>query len=366
MSEPSVVSIHSRRRSSIATPENIFPACTALYEERGHGFNADDVIARIGGGSKTTVGPIIKLWRHYQPLFEATQSLDETSAVQIAQTIDGLLSAKTKQMDSAMKAFHESSGLLIAELTEDKEELEESLEASQLETADLQQQLKRMEEKVAQLKTELDAKDRQLNETSSQLTLKTDELTHTQKSHTAKIEQIASEHATELTMALESQRKAIVSEFAKTQQDLINNHKSELTKLNQHHDGKMAEQSKRYSTLETLATERLDEILDLKKQLNECELQRREKEKEYATAEKHLQDRISDKQAALDAANNTAQSILQNIIEKLSSSNDGVMDKLDQISSAANDMNTAMESINELLQKIKSPNEKESKEGKNE
>ena len=350
-----VVSLHSRRRSAIATPENIFPACTTLHEEKGANFTADDVIAEIGGGSKSTVGPIIQLWRHYQPLFEATQSLDETSAVQMVQTIDALLTEKTQRMDGAMKVFHEQSGWLITELIGDKEGLETTLAQARAENEALQAQVTQQQERITQRNTELENKARQQLELTSQLTSKNNELSQAQQSHSDKLEQLASEHTSTLTEALETQRTRLSAEHSAAQQQTIDTHKQALSSAKQQSDHAIAEKSERISSLEHALAQKTEDAKTAYAERQASEAAHKGKAHEYDAQIIQLNRLIEEKQRAFDSTNNTAQTLLDGIVQQLASNSNNLIERLDKINSATEHVNASVAGMSEVLHTITPP-----------
>lgn len=346
MAEP--IPLHKPRKGAFATPDKVFPACNELFEEMGWGFKISDVIAKIGGGSNTTLGPIVAMWRHYQPLFQATKTLDDTSAVEIAQAVDKLLAAKTKQVDEALKSFMNGAGAQIAEISTELEQYEIALNVARDEAESMRQRIRELETDKTRLTADLESKTRTLAERDSQLQLNAHELKNAHASHAAKLEQLASHHQHELMLALEAQRKAIEQE----KRDALEQQENTLRQQNVRN---LAEADNARAKVQASADRLQEELIAARDREHTIALVLKESQAENRAHEAQLARQeaiIEENRDSLAGAQQAQRDLIAAVKQQLASNTDDVETRLRSLVTATDSVTDALADVQQLLSEI--------------
>ncbi len=237
---PATTPINRRRKGTLATPENIFPACTALYATMSDNFKVEDVIARIGGGSNTTVGPLVKAWRANKGLLVSLKAMDAVCAVELVQHVDRILDEKVKNADAALADFNQGAGVVIAELAQEKELQEATLAQQAQQLANEHAKSLKLEHEIVALRAQLSTANSQNQQAIKHTQHLTDQLDQAKHQYATELSDKDRSHTQALTLALETQRRTLSQEYDTQNQKNTANYNQQLaqaaaqtTQLNQ-------------------------------------------------------------------------------------------------------------------------------------
>lgn len=212
-SQKTVTQLHSRRRSTVATPENVFAACAALQATQSE-FSIDDVITKINGGSKSTVSQLVDLWRSQQAVVESAETLGPELAIGLVQDLEKLLRKVAAPAEAALKRFEADAQRTITECVAEIERLEETIATQSIELGRLTQLDREQSIKIARLEAELDAKSQALASADESLAEQRKHTEALQQSHEAALALQEKEFRSALSSMMEEHRLALAQQAA--------------------------------------------------------------------------------------------------------------------------------------------------------
>lgn len=344
-------SVSPIRSGTKATPEAVFQACEHLRETQGE-FRNEDVVAITGGGLGT-VGRLVTIFRKHEKITAANDALDAEVTITLVQSLDKLLSSQIQRSKSAVEEFLQGGGVELAALSDTVEEQSIKLKERDATIAELRQQLRDSEKSNAQLQTTVDEKTRTLAERDSQLTIKSNEVDHLYKEHASRVEQLNSSHQHQLTMALERQRKAIQSESGKQLVALAEKHTDDLALVERKYLDQLTEKDQRIEQLDTTVADLIEATHVLKSQLQKSELTAENQNTRYTARTEDLTALVESKQTALDEAQKTSQSLVDQIGEQLDSTSANISTQLSAVNDVTAQMTQALFDIDARLNEMK-------------
>lgn len=328
--QKTVTQLHSRRRSTVASPENVFAACAALQAEQTD-FSIDEVIARINGGSKSTVSRLVDLWRSQQAIVESTQTLGPELAIGLVQDLEKLLRQIAAPAEAALKRFEADGQRTIAECVAEIERHEETIDAQITELERLSQLDREQSVKIARLEAELGAKTQALAAADEALAEQKQREKTLQESHQTALASLVEEHrlalaqqAAELEHRHEAQRKR--------DRDAVTQADAQRLAAHQH---EVAQQASAYEKQLASVQAQLRDAIEARESLDEALAAR---EADWLTA-------LSEHRAAADSARAEVVTLVQSLHEAIASSEQQVSGSLKRVAEDSEALHTRLNDL---------------------
>ena len=341
------------RAGTKASPEAVFAACDKLRAEKGE-FRNEDVLAITGGGLGT-VARLVKMYRANEKIIAANDALDAEVTVSLVHALDRLLKQQIGRSQAAVDDFMRGAGIELADLSETLEDRDRALAEGRKEIEQLRDQLRERENENTRLKTSFEDKQRELADTRSKLELSSEELRSVQASHAAKLEQVASHHQHELTMALEAQRKAMEQE----KRDALE--QQERT-LRQQHERTLAESDIARAKIQASADHLQEELSASRDREHTTALQLKEALAENRAHQAQLARQeiiIEENRDSLVGAQQAQRDLINAVKHQLTANTDDVEARLRSLVAATESVTGALADVQQLLNEIqKSINDK--------
>lgn len=334
------------RAGTKASPEAVFAACDKLRAEKGEIRN-EDVLAITGGGLGT-VGRLVKMYRAHEKIIAANDALDAEVTVSLVQALDRLLKQQINRSQAAVEDFMHGAGMELTDLSETLEDRERALGEARKESEQLRDQLRERETENTRLKANLEDKQRELAETRSKLDLAGEELKSVQASHAAKLEQVASHHQHELTLALEAQRKAMEQEKREALEQ------QEKT-LRQQHERTLAEADTARAKVQASADRLQEELAAVRDREHTVALQLKEAQAENRAHQAQLARQeaiIEENRDALAGAQQAQRDLVDAVKQQLAANTDDVETRLRSLVTATDSVTGALADVQQLLSEI--------------
>lgn len=350
------MSVVSSRAGAKATPETVFPVCDALQASQGS-FRADEVLARTGGGMGT-VNRLVKLWRAHEKIIKANEALDANVTISLVQALDQLLKQQVERSNAAVEEFLATGGTELAQVSHALEETEALVIALKEERQQQQQELRSQADANARLTAQLAERDRELADARSQVTLKTDEIRHLQASHSAKLEQLASQHQTELARALEAQRKAMVDEHAHALDALNERHRQAADAIQARADKVLAVQVEKTQAMEAQVREIQEREQQARNAAQKLEQTLRAEVHSAAERSAELEALVAEKQSALNALQHQQRELMNELRQDLAGQSDTVQAQLAGVARTAEQATTVLADLSTMLSTLRTQAER--------